>query len=143
MPPRFGYRGLHIDVARHFFPKEEMKKILDLMALHKQNQLHWHLTDDQGWRIEIKKYPLLTEIGSIRNKTMIRKEWENYDTTPYGGFYTQEDIKEVVEYANERCINVIPEIDLPGHMMAALAAYPNLGCTGGPYEVSGQWGCTR
>ena len=138
--PRFGYRGLHIDVARHFFPKEEMKKILDLMALHKQNQLHWHLTDDQGWRIEIKKYPLLTEIGSIRNKTMIRKEWENYDTTPYGGFYTQEDIKEVLEYANERCINVIPEIDLPGHMMAALAAYPNLGCTGGPYEVSGQWG---
>lgn len=138
--PRFGYRGLHIDIARHFFPKEEMKKILDLMALHKQNQLHWHLTDDQGWRIEIKKYPLLTEIGSIRNKTMIRKEWENYDTTPYGGFYTQEDIKEVVEYANERCINVIPEIDLPGHMMAALAAYPNLGCTGGPYEVSGQWG---
>ncbi|WP_455587619.1 beta-N-acetylhexosaminidase [Bacteroides sp.] len=138
--PRFGYRGLHIDVARHFFPKEEMKKILDLMALHKQNTLHWHLTDDQGWRIEIKKYPRLTEIGSIRNKTMIRKEWDNYDTTPYGGFYTQEDIKEVVKYAQERCIDVIPEIDLPGHMMAALAAYPYLGCTGGPYEVSGQWG---
>ena len=138
--PRFGYRGLHIDVARHFFPKEEMKKILDLMALHKQNTLHWHLTDDQGWRIEIKKYPRLTEIGSIRNKTMIRKEWDNYDTTPYGGFYTQEDIKEVVKYAEERCINIIPEVDLPGHMMAALAAYPDLGCTGGPYEVSGQWG---
>lgn len=138
--PRFGYRGLHIDVARHFFPKEEMKKILNLMALHKQNTLHWHLTDDQGWRIEIKKYPRLTEIGSIRNKTMIGKEWDNYDTTPYGGFYTQEDIKEVVKYANDRCINVIPEVDLPGHMMAALAAYPNLGCTGGPYEVSGQWG---
>lgn len=138
--PRFGYRGLHIDVARHFFPKEEMKRILDLMALHKQNILHWHLTDDQGWRIEIKKYPRLTEIGSIRNKTMIRKEWDNYDTTPYGGFFTQEDIKEVVRYANERCINIIPEIDLPGHMMAALAAYPELGCTGGPYEVSGQWG---
>lgn len=138
--PRFGYRGLHIDVARHFFPKEEMKKILNLMALHKQNTLHWHLTDDQGWRIEIKKYPRLTEIGSIRNKTMIRKEWDNYDTTPYGGFYTQEDIKEIVKYANDHCINVIPEVDLPGHMMAALAAYPNLGCTGGPYEVSGQWG---
>ena len=138
--PRFGYRGLHIDIARHFFPKEEMKKILDLMALHKQNTLHWHLTDDQGWRIEIKKYPLLTEIGSIRNKTMIGKEWDNYDTTPYGGFYTQEDIKEVVKYAEERCINIIPEVDLPGHMMAALAAYPDLGCTGGPYEVSGQWG---
>lgn len=138
--PRFGYRGLHIDVARHFFPKEEIKKVLDLMALHKQNTLHWHLTDDQGWRIEIKKYPRLTEIGSIRNKTMIRKEWDNYDTTPYGGFYTQEDIKEVVRYAEERCINVIPEVDLPGHMMAALAAYPDLGCTGGPYEVSGQWG---
>lgn len=138
--PRFGYRGLHIDVSRHFFPKEEMKKILNLMALHKQNTLHWHLTDDQGWRIEIKKYPLLTKIGSIRNKTMIRKEWDNYDTTPYGGFYTQEDIKEIVKYAADRCINVIPEVDLPGHMMAALAAYPNLGCTGGPYEVSGQWG---
>jgi len=138
--PRFGYRGLHIYGAPHFFPKEEMKKILDLMALHKQNTLHWHLTDDQGWRIEIKKYPRLTEIGSIRNKTMIRKEWDNYDTTPYGGFYTQEDIKEVVKYAEERCINIIPEVDLPGHMMAALAAYPDLGCTGGPYEVSGQWG---
>ena len=138
--PRFGYRGVMIDVARHFFPKEEMKRVIDLMALHKLNNLHWHLSDDQGWRIEIKKYPKLTEIGSIRNKTMIRKEWDNYDTTPYGGFFTQEEIKEIVKYADERCINVIPEIDLPGHMMAALAAYPNLGCTGGPYEVSGQWG---
>lgn len=138
--PRFSYRGQMIDVARHFFPVEEMKRILDVMALHKQNTLHWHLTDDQGWRIEIKKYPRLTEIGSIRHKTMIGKEWENYDTTPYGGFFTQEEIKEVVKYADDRCINIIPEIDLPGHMMAALAAYPSLGCTGGPYEVSGQWG---
>lgn len=138
--PRFAYRGMMIDVSRHFFDVAEMKKILNVMALHKLNTLHWHLTEDQGWRIEIKKYPKLTEIGSIRKKTMIRKEWDNFDTTPYGGFYTQDEIKEIVQYAADRCINVIPEIDLPGHMMAALASYPNLGCTGGPYEVSGQWG---
>ncbi|MEG2573342.1 MAG: family 20 glycosylhydrolase [Bacteroides sp.] len=138
--PRFGYRGMMIDVARHFFPTEEMKRIIDVMSMHKLNTLHWHLTDDQGWRIEIKKYPLLTEIGSRRFKTMIGKEWDNYDNTPYGGFYTQDQISEIVEYAKERCITIIPEIDLPGHMMAALSAYPSLGCTGGPYEVSGQWG---
>ena len=138
--PRFGYRGLMIDIARHFYTKEQMKKIIDVMTIHKLNTLHWHLTDDQGWRVEIKKYPLLTEIGGMRNKTMIRKEWENYDNIPYGGFYTQDDIKEIVKYADDNCITVIPEIDLPGHMMAALAAYPELGCTGGPYEVSGQWG---
>lgn len=138
--PRFEYRGVMIDVARHFFSIDEMKKIIDVMALHKLNTLHWHLTDDQGWRIEIKKYPKLTEIGSIRPKTMIRKEWDNYDTTPYGGFYTQEEIRDFVKYAESRCINIVPEIDLPGHMQAALASYPELGCTGGPYEVSGQWG---
>ena len=138
--PRFGYRGLMIDIARHFYTKEQMKKIIDVMTVHKLNTLHWHLTDDQGWRVEIKKYPLLTEVGSMRNKTMIRKEWENYDNTPYGGFYTQDDIKEIVQYAADNCITVIPEVDLPGHMMAALAAYPELGCTGGPYDVSGQWG---
>ena len=99
------------------------------MAVHKLNTLHWHLTDDQGWRIEIKKYPKLTVIGSIRHKTMIRKEWDNYDTTPHGGFYTQDELREMVKYAAELGITIIPEIDLPGHMMAALAAYPELGCT--------------
>ena len=138
--PRFGYRGMHLDVARHFFTLDEVKRILNVMAVHKLNTLHWHLTDDQGWRVEIKKYPRLTEVGSIRNKTMIRKEWDNYDTTPYGGFYTQEQAKEIVDYAAERYITVVPEIDLPGHMLAALAAYPELGCTGGPYEVWRQWG---
>lgn len=138
--PRFGYRGMHMDVARHFFDIDEVKKYIDILAVHKLNRLHWHLTDDQGWRIEIKKYPKLTEIGSIRKKTMIKKEWDNYDTTPVGGFFTQDQIKEVVEYANDRFITIIPEIDFPGHMMAAMAAYPELGCTGGPYEVSGQWG---
>lgn len=138
--PRFGYRGLMVDVCRHFFTLDEMKRIVDVMALHKLNTLHWHLTEDQGWRIEIKKYPKLTEIGSIRKKTMIAKEWDNYDNTPYGGFYTQDEIREFVKYAQDRCITIIPEIDLPGHMMAALASYPELGCTGGPYEVSGQWG---
>lgn len=138
--PRFSYRGLHIDVARHFFTLDEMKRMLNVMAVHKLNTLHWHLSDDQGWRIEIKKYPRLTEVGSIRNKTMIAKEWDNYDTTPYGGFYTQDELRDIVKFAADLGITIIPEIDLPGHMMAALASYPELGCTGGPYEVSGQWG---
>lgn len=138
--PRFGYRGMHLDVARHFFSIEEVKRYIDVMAIHKLNRFHWHLTDDQGWRIEIKRYPKLTEVGSIRKKTMIRKEWDNYDNTPYGGFYTQDEIREVVQYAADRAITVIPEIDLPGHMLAALTAYPELGCTGGPYEVWGRWG---
>lgn len=138
--PRFAYRGMHLDVSRHFFTVGEVKRYIDLMALHKLNRLHWHLTDDQGWRIEIERYPELTRVGSIRPKTMIRKEWDNYDTTPYGGFYTKDEIREVVAYAADRAIEVVPEIDLPGHMLAALAAYPRLGCTGGPYEVWGQWG---
>lgn len=138
--PRFGYRGLHLDVARHFFSTDEVKRILNVMAVHKLNTLHWHLTDDQGWRIEIKKYPRLTEVGSMRSKTMIAKEWDNYDNTPYGGFYTQDELRDIVKYAADLGITIIPEIDLPGHMMAALASYPELGCTGGPYEVSGQWG---
>ncbi len=138
--PRFGYRGLHMDVARHFFTLDEVKRVLNVMAAHKLNTLHWHLTDDQGWRIEIKKYPRLTEVGSIRYKTMIEKEWDNYDTTPHGGFYTQEELREIVKYAANLGITIIPEVDLPGHMQAALASYPELGCTGGPYEVSGQWG---
>lgn len=138
--PRFGYRGMHLDVSRHFFDVDQVKRYIDMMSVYKMNTFHWHLTDDQGWRIEIKKHPALTKIGGMRKKTMIKKEWDNYDTTPYGGYYTQEEIKEVIAYAAERFITVIPEIDLPGHMMAALAAYPNLGCVGSDYEVSGQWG---
>ncbi len=138
--PRFPYRGMHLDVGRHFFPIEFIKKYIDLLALHNMNTFHWHLTEDQGWRIEIKKYPKLTEIGSQRSRTVIGKNTQEYDNTPYGGFYTQEEAKEIVKYAQERYITVIPEVDLPGHMLAALAAYPELGCTGGPYEVCPRWG---
>lgn len=138
--PRFGYRGQHLDVARHFFGVDEVKKVLDMMAIHKMNVLHWHLTDDQGWRIEIKQYPRLTEIGSVREGTVIRKDWDRYDNIPYGGYYTQDEIRSVISYAAEKGITVIPEIDLPGHMLAALTAYPALGCTGGPYKVWGRWG---
>lgn len=138
--PRFPYRGMHLDVGRHFFPIEFIKKYIDLLALHNMNTFHWHLTEDQGWRIEIKKYPKLTEIGSQRSRTVIGKNTQEYDNTPYGGFYTQEEAKEIVKYAQEHYITVIPEVDLPGHMLAALAAYPELGCTGGPYEVCPRWG---
>jgi len=138
--PRFGYRGMHLDVGRHFFPVEFIKEYIDLLALHNMNTFHWHLTEDQGWRIEIKKYPKLTEIGSKRKCTVIGKNTQEYDDTPYGGFYTQEQAREIVQYAKERYITVIPEIDLPGHMLAALASYPELGCTGGPYEVATRWG---
>ena len=138
--PRFSYRGMHLDVGRHFFPKEFMKKYIDLLTLHNMNTFHWHLTDDQGWRIEIKKYPKLTEIGSQRSRTVIGRNTQEYDNTPYGGFFTQEEAKEIVKYAQERYITVIPEVDLPGHMLAALAAYPEMGCTGGPYEVCPRWG---
>lgn len=138
--PRFAYRGMHLDVSRHFFGVEEVKRYLDVMAIHKLNTLHWHLTDDQGWRIEIERYPDLTRVGSIRKATVVRKDWDTYDNTPYGGFFTQDEIRDVVQYAAERGITVIPEIDLPGHMLAALTAYPELGCTGGPYEVWGRWG---
>ena len=138
--PRFAYRGMHLDVARHFFSVDEVKRYIDVMAIHKLNTLHWHLTDDQGWRIEIKRYPELTAVGSIRKATVVRKEWGTYDGTPYGGFYTQDEIRDVVKYAADRGVTVIPEIDLPGHMLVALTAYPELGCTGGPYEVWGRWG---
>ena len=138
--PRFAYRGMHLDVARHFFSVDEVKRYIDVMAIHKLNTLHWHLTDDQGWRIEIKRYPELTAVGSIRKATVVRKEWGTYDGTPYGGFYTQDEIRDVVKYAADRGVTVIPEIALPGHMLAALTAYPELGCTGGPYEVWGRWG---
>lgn len=138
--PRFGYRGAHFDVARHFFSVEEVKTYIDMMALHNMNRLHWHLSEDQGWRIEIKGYPKLTEIGSQRKETVIGRNTGKYDGKPYGGFYTQEEAKDIVAYAAERYVTVIPEIDLPGHMQAALAAYPELGCTGGPYEVWPMWG---
>lgn len=141
--PRFGYRGLHLDVSRHFFSIEEIKRYIDMMAMHKLNTFHWHLTDDQGWRVEIKKYPKLTEIGSQRKHTITGNAWAKnpeYDGIPYGGWYSQEQIKEVVAYAASKGITTIPEIDLPGHMLGALAAYPELGCTGGPYEVWGRWG---
>ena len=138
--PRFGYRGAHFDVSRHFFSVDEVKTFIDMLALHNLNTFHWHLTDDQGWRIEIKKYPRLTTIGSMRKETVIGRNSGKYDGKPHGGFYTQEEAKEIVRYAAERYINVIPEVDLPGHIVAALAAYPHLGCTGGPYEVWTQWG---
>ena len=142
--PRFAYRGEHLDEARHFYGMDEVKKILDLMEIHKMNTLHWHLTDDQGWRVEIKKYPKLTEVGSIRKETLVGHiNWSRtFDGKPYGEglWYSQEQIKEIIEYAAERGIDIIPEIDLPGHMLAALTAYPELGCTGGPYDVWGMWG---
>lgn len=138
--PRFGYRGAHFDVSRHFFTVDEVKTYIDMMTLHNMNRLHWHITDDQGWRLEIKKYPKLTEIGSQRKETVIGRNSGKYDGKPYGGYYTQEQAKEIVAYAAERYITVIPEVDLPGHMQAALTAYPELGCTGGPYEVWTEWG---
>ena len=142
--PAFRYRGAMLDVCRHFASIDYIKKFIDVLAVHKMNTFHWHLTDDQGWRIEIKKYPKLTEIGSMRKETIINRYSSTtpgiYDGTPYGGFYTQEEIKELVAYAKERYITIIPEVDLPGHMLAALATYPELGCTGGPYEVGTRWG---
>ncbi|MGF6925421.1 hexosaminidase [Chitinophaga sp. W2I13] len=139
--PRFAYRGLHLDVGRHFFSVDFIKKYIDLMAMHKLNTFHWHLTEDQGWRIEIKKYPRLQEVASKRKETMAGRYADNkYDGKPYGGYYTQEQVKEVVQYATDHFITVIPEIEMPGHSLAALTAYPNLGCTGGPYEVGTRWG---
>ncbi len=138
--PRFGYRGMHLDCARHFFSVEEVKKYLDVMALYKLNRFHWHLTDDQGWRAEIKKYPKLTEVGAFRNGTVIKKDWGSNDGIRYGGYYTQDQMRDVVAYAAKLGIVVIPEVDLPGHMMGVLAGYPELGCTGGPYEVWTRWG---
>ena len=138
--PRFGYRGFHLDPCRHFITVENVKKQIDLMASLKVNTMHFHLTEDQGWRIEIKKYPLLTEIGSKRTQTVIGHNTGKYDGKPYGGFYTQKEIRDIVKYAADRYITIVPEIDLPGHMQAALAAYPELGCTGGPYKVWEMWG---
>ncbi|MFI5162484.1 MAG: family 20 glycosylhydrolase [Sphingobacteriales bacterium] len=143
--PRFGYRGLMLDVCRHFFSVEFIKKTLDVMAYYKLNNFHWHLTDDQGWRIEIKKYPRLTEIGSQRAQTVIGnyhdRTPQQYDNTPYGGYYTQDQIRDVVKYAADRYINVVPEIEMPGHSLAALSAYPELSCDPGKtYEVGQTWG---
>lgn len=138
--PRFAYRGTHLDVSRHFVTADSVRQFIDMLALHNINRFHWHLTDDQGWRIEIKKYPLLTQIGSKRAQTVIGHNSGKYDGKPYGGFYTQKQIRDIVKYAADRYITIVPEIDLPGHMQAALAAYPDMGCTGGPYEVWQKWG---
>lgn len=138
--PRFGYRGMMLDCGRHFWPVPFVKKFIDILALHNMNVFHWHLNEDQGWRIEIKKYPKLTEIGSKRSCTVLGHNSDIDDGTPYEGFYTQDEAREIVRYAAERNITVIPEIDMPGHTVAALASYPELGCTGGPYSVGYGWG---
>lgn len=138
--PRFGYRGMMLDVSRHFMPADSVKCYIDMLALHNVNRLHFHLTDDQGWRIEIKKYPKLTEIGSKRKETVIGRNSGVYDGKPYSGYYTQDELRDLVNYAQDRFITIVPEIDLPGHQQAALSSYPELGCTGGPYEVWTQWG---
>ncbi|MBC7654714.1 MAG: beta-N-acetylhexosaminidase, partial [Oligoflexus sp.] len=144
--PRYAYRGLHLDVSRHFFTVDFIKKYIDLMAMYKLNNFHWHLTDDQGWRIEIKKYPKLTEIGGYRDQTLIGNyhdrmpQW--FDGKSYGGYYTQEEVNEVVAYADKKYINVIPEIEMPGHSLAALSAYPELACgdNPGPFIAADKWG---
>lgn len=141
--PEFRYRGMHLDVARHFFSVEEVKKYLDFLAFYKYNAFHWHLTEDQGWRIEIKKYPKLQEIAAYRKETLIghyNDQPHQFDGKKYGGYYSQEEVKEIVAYATERNIEVIPEIEMPGHSLAALAAYPELGCGQGTYEVATKWG---
>ena len=142
--PRFEYRGVLLDCGRHYFTVEFIKKFLDVMALHGSNQFHWHLTEDQGWRFEVKAYPSLAQKGSVRAETVIGPGNSGiYNGTPYGGYYTQEECRVVVRYAAERYINVVPEIDLPGHMQSALHVFPHLGCTGGPYPVRTYWGVSR
>ena len=138
--PRFAYRGMHLDCSRHFFPVEFVKRFIDLIALHGLNKFHWHITDDQGWRFESKKYPKLTSIGGWRSGTVVGRNSGIDDGIRHGGFYTQEECRDIVRYAADRHITIIPEIDMPGHMVAALAAYPEYGCTGGPYEVEHTWG---
>ncbi len=138
--PRFSWRGFMLDESRHFFGKEEVMKILDQMAFLKLNVFHWHLTDDQGWRIEIKKYPLLTEVGSKRKGTIVNKRTGKTDGIPISGYYSQKDLKDIINYAAERFITVVPEIDLPGHTTAVIASHPELSCTGGPFEVSTRFG---
>ena len=143
--PRFAWRGVHLDVARHFMPKEFVKKVIDLAALHKLNRFHWHLTDDQGWRLEIKQYPRLTQVGAWRRQTIIGRpdqdstKWR-FDGQPHGGFYTQDDIREIVAYARARFVTIVPEIEMPGHSQAAIAAYPELGNRGDTLPVWTAWG---
>ena len=144
--PRFRWRGMHLDVSRHFMPPEFVKKYIDLLAMHKMNTLHWHLTDDQGWRIEIKKYPRLTEIGAWREQTLVGHNSgteKKYDGKRCGGFYTQEQIRDLVAYAKQRYVNIVPEIEMPGHCQAAVAAYPELGCTGKSIGVMCEWGVSE
>lgn len=142
--PRFAYRGYMLDCSRHFFSTDEVKRILDVMAMYKYNIFHWHLTDDQGWRVEIEKYPRLTEVGAFRFGTQIAGDPNTNDGIRYGGFYTKEQIRDIIAYAQARGITIIPEIDLPGHMQAALTAYPELGCAGSaPYEVRTVWGISK
>jgi hexosaminidase len=141
--PRFQWRGMMLDVGRHLFPVPFIKRYIDLMALHKMNVFHWHLTEDQGWRIEIQKYPRLTQVGAWRTASPLPGEMTDTDDQPYGGYYTQDQIREVVAYAASRFIQVVPEIEVPGHALAALASYPELGCTGGPYAVWTNWGIQK
>jgi len=138
--PRFEYRGMHLDCSRHFYKASFVKQYIDMIALHNMNRFHWHLTDDQGWRFAVDKYPKLATIASQRNGTMLGHCPNVIDHTPYGGYYTDEEIKDIIKYAADRYITIIPEVDMPGHMMAVLAAYPELGCTGGPYETAMRWG---
>ena len=144
--PRFAWRGAHLDVGRHFMPKEFVKKYIDLLALQKMNTFHWHLTEDQGWRIEIRKYPRLTSVGAWRTQTLVGHQpdgdsttWQ-YDGQRHGGYYTQDDIREIVAYARDRFVTVVPEIEMPGHALAAIAAYPQIGVTGQPADVGTRWG---
>ncbi|MGL5636251.1 MAG: glycoside hydrolase family 20 protein [Bacteroidales bacterium] len=138
--PKFAYRGTHLDVGRHFVTADSVKRFIDILAMHKMNTFHWHLTEDQGWRLEIKKYPKLTEIGSHRPRTVIGRNSGEFDNVPHGGFYTQDEVRDIVKYASDRNITVIPEVDLPGHMIAALASYPELGCKGKDYKVEETFG---
>jgi len=146
--PRFGWRGMHLDVSRHFRPKEDVLKFIETIASLKFNRFHWHLTDDQGWRIEIKKYPRLTEVGAWRDGTLVGHQGQDpasfaYDGVRHGGFYTQDEVREIVAYAAERHVTILPEIDMPGHMQAAVASYPERGCTGERVTVRGQWGISE
>jgi len=141
--PRFTWRGMHLDVARHFFDKEFVKRYIDFLAAHKLNVLHLYLTDDQGWRIEIKRYPKLTQIGAWREGTVMHRRGGQADSRRYGGYFTQDDVREIVEYAQRRYIMVVPGISMPGHSQAALSAYPELSSTGGPFQVWTRWGITK
>lgn len=138
--PRFGYRGMMLDCSRHFFPVKFVKEYIDLLVLHNMNRFHWHLSDDQGWRFAVPGYPKLTEVGSKRAQTVLGHNSEVKDGTPYGGYYTDAEVRDIVKYAADRYVTIVPEVDMPGHIMAVLASYPELGCTGGPYKTGEFWG---